>query len=152
VAIGQALAMLAAGLHLRLDAVVYDQQPVVAERRCEANGYTVEAGRVRGVHHREIGRVGGKDVIVLDLRLILDIRPELDPFAERLFCEVTGQPSLTATVGGAFGREGYLTASARGVNAVPAVVDARPGLRTSLDLALVHSCVALPLAAAGRST
>jgi 4-hydroxy-tetrahydrodipicolinate reductase len=141
-AIGQALGMLAAGLRLRLDDVVYDHQPVVAERRCQANGFTVEPGRVRGVHHREVGLVEGREVIVLDLRLVLDIRPELDPFCEQLYCEVTGQPSVNATVGGAFGHEGYLTASARGVNAVPAVVAARPGLKTSLDLALVHACVA----------
>jgi hypothetical protein len=132
--------------------VAYDQQPIVAERHCEANGYTVEAGRVRGVHHREVGHVGGREAIVLDLRLIFGIRPELDPFAERFLCEVTGQPSLTAAIGGAFGREGYLTASARAVNAVPAVVDARPGLRTALDLALVHSCVTDPLPLPGRSS
>jgi len=51
---------------------------------------------------------------------------------EHLSYEMIGHPSLTATVGGAFGREGYLTASGRGVNAVPAVVDRPPRVSSTI--------------------
>jgi len=57
---------------------------------------------------------------------------------------VHGRPSITLTTGEDWVSNGIAAAAAHAVNAVPAVCEAEPGIRTLLDLPLITGRAAAP--------
>ena len=90
---------------------------------------------------------GGRPAIVIEhiTRLRADLRPDWAQPAQpggSYRVEITGEPSYTVDIcptsrNGDHNYAAILAAAGRIVNAIPAVVAAEPGIRTTLDLPLV---------------
>ena len=114
---------------------------------------TVEAGTCGAIRMQAIGVVDGREAIVIEhvTRLAHDVAPEwprgIGDLSYRVV--ITGQPDIDCTLAatlrdphkagieGMTSGAGAMVATAmRVVNAIPYVVDARPGLLSSVDLPL----------------
>ena len=126
----ESVAMVADGLGYTIDDIIEKIEPVVAKERVETKFLTVEAGQVSGVHQIARGISGGKDRIYMELKMYVGAGASSDTI------ELTGDPNLTVSVPG--GTHGDIATAAVVVNAIPTLLDASAGLRTSRDLPLCY--------------
>ncbi|MDQ4085371.1 MAG: diacylglycerol kinase [Actinomycetota bacterium] len=144
---GSVVRQIAAGLDVRLDEDLterYERLPA-PETFGIASG-TVEKGTAAALRFEVVGTRGGRPAIALEhvTRLRADLGPDW-PQPAGAGCyrvTVTGEPSYTLDLSllgtdGDHNTAGLKATAMRLVNAVPAVVDAEPGLLTTLDLPLV---------------
>lgn len=145
---GPVVRLIAEGLGVTLDEPLVEE---VDRRSAEVDTHTVsvdiEAGTMAAVRFRVIGTVDGEPRITLEhvTRTAADQAPEWPTPPEGDGCyrvEITGEPCMKVdfTHHGADGDHnvsGMITTAQRLVNAVPAVVAAKPGLISALDLPLV---------------
>ncbi|UCH10865.1 MAG: dihydrodipicolinate reductase [Fidelibacterota bacterium] len=118
--------LLAAGLGWQLDSASETIEPVVADQAQKTDYIAIEPGQVAGVYQVGKGIREGHEVITLTFRAAVGepvsydrIQMDGDPQLESMFPK--GVPGDTAT--------GAIT-----VNAIPLVLQCRPGLRTMADL------------------
>lgn len=141
---GPVVQLVAAGLGVELDEIreTWFQEPT--PRDLETAFGPVAAGTVGAVRFETIGVVNGREAIVVEHinRLKMDLVPEW-PSAPRdgtYRVIIEGEPNLTCEL--LIGTEtdyyeaGMLATAMRIVNAIPFVVEAAPGLVSSLDLPL----------------
>jgi hypothetical protein len=143
---GSVVRQIAAGLDVKLDAVEEHYERLPAPEAFEVDAGTIEAGTAAGLRFELRGMRGGRAVVVLEhvTRLRDDIGPDW-PQPSGAGCyrvRVTGEPNYTLDLqllgtDGDHNTAGLKATAMRLVNAIPAVVAARPGLVTSLDLPLV---------------
>ena len=139
---GPVVQLVAAGLGVELDEIreTWFQEPT--PRDLETAFGPVAAGTVGAVRFETIGVVNGREAIVVEHinRLKMDLVPEW-PSAPRdgtYRVIIEGEPNLTCEL--LIGTEtdyyeaGMLATAMRIVNAIPFVVEAAPGLVSSLDL------------------
>jgi 4-hydroxy-tetrahydrodipicolinate reductase len=140
---GSVVRQLAAGLEVELDSVEewYERQP--AEETFAVDAGTIEAGTAAALHFEVRGVHRGQPVIVLEhvTRLRDDLAPEWpQPAGHGCYrVTITGEPNYTLDLqllgsDGDHNTAGLKATAMRLVNAVPAVVEAPPGLLTALDL------------------
>ena len=143
---GSVVRQLAAGLGVELDSVEEWYERYAAPESFDIPTGTVEKGTVAGLHFEVRGIINGKPRIVLEhvTRLRPDMAPDWpQPTGQGGYrVVVTGEPIYTLDMqmmgtDGDHNTAGLKATAMRLVNAIPAVVDARPGLITSLDLPLV---------------
>jgi hypothetical protein len=149
IAWGSALRQLAAGLNISLDAITesYEREP--APEAFDIAAGHIPAGGVAAVRFQINGMVDGRPALVVEhvTRLRGDLRPDWAQPAQpggSYRVEITGEPSYAVDIcptsrHGDHNHAAIAGAAARIVNAIPAVVAAPPGIRTSLDLPLVSS-------------
>jgi len=136
--------LIARGLGVELDEIRGAVDRRLTERDLTVAFGTIPAGTVGAVRTTASGVLDGREVIVVDhvIRMARDVAPDW-PTSENdatYLVEVEGDPDFSCrlTLGPPAGHdagESAMTATAmRIVNAVPFVVDAPPGLRSSLDL------------------
>jgi hypothetical protein len=146
---GSILAAWAPGIRLTADALGVELDEIREQFDCAATDRTlevacgtIEAGTVGAIRTQAIGVVGGREAIVIEHvnRMAADIAPDW-PTANRdgLYrITIAGDPDIVCEMAAGdpeHSSPGAMVATAmRAVNAVPYLVDARPGLRTSLDL------------------
>ena len=141
---GPVVRLVAAGLGVELDEIreTWFQEPT--PRDLDTAFGPVAAGTVGAVRFETIGVINGREAIIVEHinRLKMDLVPEW-PSAPRdgtYRVIIDGEPSLTCEllIGSAtdFYESGMLATAMRIVNAIPFVVDAPPGLVSSLDLPL----------------
>lgn len=147
VAWGSAIRQLAAGLKIEVDAITesYEREPA-PEAFDIAAGHIPEGG-VAAVRFQINGMVDGHPAIVVEhvTRLREDLRPDWAQPAQpggSYRVEITGEPSYAVDIcptsrHGDHNHAAIAGAAARIVNAIPAVIAAPPGIRTTLDLPLV---------------
>jgi hypothetical protein len=140
-------------LEVELEDVREVYQRVATPRDLHVACGTIEAGTCGALRIQVVGVVAGRDAIILDhvTRMAADLAPEwpIGPHPVTYRVEIEGDPnihcdmSLTlddAATHGIMGMDagaGAMVATAmRVVNAVPFVVEARPGLLGALDLPL----------------
>ena len=126
VGLTESVQMIASRLGWRLDSTSDEIAPVVAESDVPLGDGVIEAGKVLGV--RQIGRgiVNGREAITLFFRAAIG-EPES---RDRII--IDGEPSIDSCIKG--GVNGDVATCAILVNALPAVMKARPGLRTMADI------------------
>ena len=140
---GSVVRQLAAGLDVELDAVEewYERKP--APETFEVDSGTIEAGTAAALHFEVRGIRNGRTVIVLEhvTRLRDDLAPDWpQPAGHGCYrVQVSGEPNYTLDLqllgsDGDHNTAGLKATAMRLVNAIPAVVAARPGLITALDL------------------
>lgn len=137
---------IAAGLGVEIEEIEEFYERLPATETFDIDCGTIEKGMVAGLHFELRGKVGGKDVIVLEhvTRVHDDIGPDW-PQPAGLGCyrvEIKGEPNYTLDLqllgtDGDHNTAGLKATAMRIVNSIPAVVDAKPGLVSSLDLPLV---------------
>ncbi len=147
VAWGCAIRQLAAGLNITLDSITesYEREPA-PEAFDIAAGHIPEGG-VAAVRFEIKGMVGDHPVIVVEhvTRVRGDLRPDWAQPAQgggSYRVEITGEPSYVVDIcptstKGDHNHAAIAAGAARVVNAIPAVLAAPPGIRTTLDLPLV---------------
>lgn len=144
---GSVVRQLAAGLGLELDSVEQSHVRVPApEDFAIASGH-IAKGTAAALRFEVRGMVDGKAAVVLEhvTRLREDLCPEWPQPAQpggSYRVEVTGEPSYAldlclSSPNGDHNHAGLVATAMRVVNAIPAVVAAEPGIRTTLDLPLV---------------
>ena len=147
IAWGTAIRALAAGLGVEVDEIkdAVEQEP--APEDLEVAVGTIKKGTVAGVRFQIEGLVNGEPVIVVEhvTRLRGDLRPDWAQPAQdggSYRIEIVGEPSYVVDVcptsrNGDHNYAAILAAAGRIVNAIPDVVAAAPGIRTTLDMPLV---------------
>jgi hypothetical protein len=144
---GSVVRQLAAGLGIDLDDVTetYVREPAPEDFDI-ASGH-IAKGTAAALRFEVRGMVGGKPAVVLEhvTRLRDDLHPDWPQPAQEggsYRIEVTGEPSYAVDVclssrKGDHNHAGLVATAARVVNAIPEVVAAPAGIRTTLDLPLI---------------
>ncbi|MGV0716067.1 diacylglycerol kinase [Mycolicibacterium sp. XJ662] len=144
---GSVVRQLAAGLGIELDEVTetYVREP--APEAFDIAAGHIEQGTAAALRFEVRGMKDGKIATVLEhvTRLRDDLCPDWPQPAQEggsYRVEVTGEPTYTldlcqSSPNGDHNHAGLVATAARVVNAIPAVVDAPPGIRTTLDLPLI---------------
>jgi hypothetical protein len=147
VAWGAAVRQLAAGLGVELESIQDHHECEPAPEAFDiAAGHIPKGGRA-AIRFEIRGIVAGAPLIVIEhvTRLRPDLRPDWAQPAQpggSYRVEITGEPSYTVDIcptsrDGDHNYAAILAAAGRIVNAIPAVVQAEPGIMTTLDLPLV---------------
>jgi len=147
IAWGTAIRQLAAGLGIEVDEIKDSVEQEPAPEDFEVAVGTIKKGTVAAVRFQIEGIVKGKPVIVVEhvTRLRGDLRPDWAQPAQpggSYRVEITGEPSYTVDIcptsrNGDHNYAAILAAAGRIVNAIPDVVAAPAGIRTTLDMPLV---------------
>jgi 2,4-diaminopentanoate dehydrogenase len=147
IAWGTAIREMAAGLDIEVDEIRDSVEQEPAPEDFEVAVGTIKKGTVAAVRFLIEGMVKGKPVIVVEhvTRLRGDLRPDWAQPAQpggSYRVEITGEPSYTMDIcptsrNGDHNYAAILAAAGRIVNAIPDVVAAPAGIRTTLDMPLV---------------
>jgi hypothetical protein len=124
----ESIAMVADGLGFALDDISESIEPMMAEEVVKTEFLEVAAGQVAGVHQVARGMAGGKEKIFMELKMYVGAKDPADTVV------LKGDPNLTLTIPG--GTHGDVATAAVVVNAIPSILAANAGLRTSRDLPL----------------
>lgn len=147
IAWGAAIRQLAAGLGIELDEITesYEREPA-PEAFDIAAGHIPEGG-LAALRFDIRGMVNGRPAIVVEhsTRLRPDLRPDWPQPAQpggSYRVEIIGEPSYAVDIcpssrRGDHNHAAIVGAAGRIVNAIPALIAAPPGIRTTLDLPLV---------------
>jgi 4-hydroxy-tetrahydrodipicolinate reductase len=143
---GSVVRQIAAGLGVTLTEVTewFEREP--APEDFEVDAGTVPKGTAAALHFEVRGMVGDKAVVVLEH--VTRLRDDLgatwpQPAGHGCYrVQITGEPNYTLDLqlmgtDGDHNTAGLKSTAMRLVNAVPAVVDAKPGIITALDLPLI---------------
>lgn len=133
----ESLLFVAKGLGWSLDRVDESLNPVLSDREVVTPFLTVQEGQVAGIHHAIKGYVDGEPILTLDLKMYVGA---LEP---RDAVRVVGTPPVDFVV-----REGIFGDTATVavlVNAIPLVMQARPGLCTMMDLPIPRAFATSPV-------
>lgn len=134
----ESLLMVAEGLGWSLDEIHETLDPVIAEETTETPFLTVHAGEVAGIHHAIEGKRNGQRLLSLDLKMYVGAKDPRDAVL------VDGDPPIDLVVrDGIFGDTATVAAL---VNAIPLVMEAKPGLKTVKDVPLVRAFATSPSA------
>lgn len=143
---GSVVRQIAAGLDVELDGIEEWYERAAAPEAFDVASGRIEAGTAAALHFEVRGVRGGRPVVVVEhvTRLRDDLAPDWpQPTGQGGYRVVlTGEPTYTLDMqmvggDGDHNTAGLKATAMRLVNAVPAVVDAPPGLLTALDLPLV---------------
>ena len=134
VGLRQSIHMIAAALGWTLEQVVEGMEPILADTWVRTPYVSVAAGQVAGIHQWAHGIVDGRQRLRLDWRTAVGIEETYDAV------QIDGTPPIDMVIRG--GIHGDLATATLVMRAVPSVVAARPGLRTVLDLPILHYHVA----------
>ena len=147
IAWGTAIRQLAAGLGIELDEITesYEREPAPEDFDIAVG--RVPKGTLAALHFEIRGMANGHPAIVVEhiTRLRPDLRPDWPQPASgggSYRIEITGEPSYAVDIvpssrKGDHNHAAIVGAAGRIVNAIPAVIAAPPGIRTTLDLPLV---------------
>ncbi|MFP5255918.1 MAG: diacylglycerol kinase [Acidimicrobiia bacterium] len=145
---GPVLHLVARAIGLQLDDVQETHELVYADEDVHIASGTVEKGTISGMRFEIIGLVGGEERIVVEhvTRLRDDDAPGW-PQGSGYRILIEGEPHLQLELSlssdhGDHNHAGCLATAMHVVNAIPAVVEASPGVKTLLDLPVYSACVA----------
>jgi len=147
IAWGTAIRQLAAGLGVEVDEIKDSVEQEPAPEDFDVAAGHIAKGTVAALRFQIEGMVSGEPVIVVEhiTRLRGDLRPDWAQPAQpggSYRVEITGEPSYVVDIcptsrNGDHNYAAILAAAGRIVNAIPDVLAAAPGIRTTLDLPLV---------------
>lgn len=150
---GSSLHLMADAFGLKLDEVRESYERVATDRTLEVACGTIEAGTCGAMRIRAIGIVEGREALIVEHvnRMARDIAPhwpnadghvayhvriEGVPDIDNMMTLSVRDPAKAGISGMPGGAGGMVATAMRVVNAIPYVVEARPGLLSSLDLPL----------------
>jgi 4-hydroxy-tetrahydrodipicolinate reductase len=126
VGLTESMHMIASRMGWALDRTADVISPVIAEREVSSSEITVKPGMTRGVQQIGSGYMGDEERIRLEFRASLGEEDVQDTVI------IDGEPAMRFTIPG--GVNGDVATCAILTNAIPAVVEAPPGLRTMADI------------------
>jgi 4-hydroxy-tetrahydrodipicolinate reductase len=137
---GPVLSLVAASMGVTLDEITERHEVLLADEAVEIASGTVAAGTISGMRFEIIGVVDGEERVVVEhVTRLRDGDAPHWPQGEGYRILVEGEPNLKLEVQlssdlGDHNHAGCLATAMHVVNAIPAVVDADPGVLTLLDL------------------
>jgi 2,4-diaminopentanoate dehydrogenase len=144
---GTTIRLLAAGLGVTVDEIAERWEDEPAPETFDIAAGSVAEGTRAAVRFEIIGKVGDRDVIVIEhvTRLREDLGASWAKPAQAGGCyrvEIVGEPSYRVDIcptseHGDHNHAAIVAGAGRIVNAIPAVVDGPSGIRTALDVPLV---------------
>jgi 2,4-diaminopentanoate dehydrogenase len=144
---GSVVRQLAAGLGIDLDEVTERQERIPAPEDFDIASGHIPKGSAAALRFEVLGMVDGAPAVVLEhvTRLREDLCPDWPQPAQpggSYRIEISGEPSYGIDVclgspNGDHNHAGLVATAMRVVNAIPAVVAAPAGIRTTLDLPLI---------------
>jgi hypothetical protein len=126
----ESIAMVADGLGFHLDDITETIEPMIADEMVKTEFLEVAPGQVTGVHQVGRGLAGGVEKIFMELKMYVGAKNPSDTV------ELKGEPNISMTVPG--GTHGDIATAAVAVNAIPTILAANAGLRSSRDLPLAY--------------
>lgn len=130
VGLSESVSLVARGLGWQLDEIKEEIEPVVATQRVMTDFLTVDPTFVAGVRQFGRGIVKAQEKVTLELVMTVDAGETYDE------AWIDGTPSLHSLVKGI---HGDLSTAAVVANTARRVVEAKPGLLTMVDLAVVSA-------------
>jgi 4-hydroxy-tetrahydrodipicolinate reductase len=144
---GSVVRQLAAGLGIEIDSITERQERIPAPEDFDIASGHIPEGSAAALRFEVQGLVDGHPAVVLEhvTRLREDLCPDWPQPAQPGGCyriEITGEPSYAidvclSSLNGDHNHAGLVATAMRVVNAIPAVVAAPAGIRTTLDLPLI---------------
>jgi len=138
VGLPESIQMVASGLNWKLDQLNEDRHALVSRTDRLAQSIKVQKGRVCGFRQTAQGRAKG-NIIELEIFGIILPNPSEDGVSPGTWVEIEGDPGMKVAISGGICDAGGLGTASHAVNAIPSVVDAKPGLLTVRELP-VASC------------
>jgi len=136
--------LIARGLGVEVEEIRGTLDRELTHRELEVAFGTIPAGTCGAVRTRAAGVVGGREAIVIEhiIRMARDVAPEwpTSEFDATYRVDIEGDPdihcemTMGAAEGHGAGHAAMAATAMRVVNAIPFVVDAPPGLLSSLDI------------------
>jgi 4-hydroxy-tetrahydrodipicolinate reductase len=126
----ESLAMIADALGSPIERIEERVEPVIATQSARFESIEIPAGHVLGVHQVARGLLDGAASVTLELHMYMGATEPADVI------RVYGVPDLKMQIPG--GIHGDLATTAVAVNCIPAVLEARPGLRTARDIPMCY--------------
>ena len=136
--------LMAAGLGVEVDEVRGSLDRRLADRDIDVAFGTIKAGTCGAVRTRAAGVVNGREAIVVEhiIRMARDVAPDWlsSEFDATYRVDIDGDPEVHCSMnlgdaeGHGAGHAAMAATAMRVVNAIPYVVDAPPGLLSSLDM------------------
>ncbi|OCB14562.1 dihydrodipicolinate reductase [Mycolicibacterium porcinum] len=143
----QSMAMIADGLHVKIDEVTSDVKAAIATEDIPHSLGAIPQGTVAAQHHEWTAWVEGRPLIVFHAIYTTAgagaLEPAWDWGKTRYRIVIAGDPSTELTLegtdqpDGAVAHPGYNWTAMSAINAIPDVCDAAPGWLTHFDLGLV---------------
>jgi hypothetical protein len=130
VGLPESAAMIAHVLGLEPTEITETIDAVIADQDITTPFLTVKKGDVAGVEQIASIMVGGDERITLELRMYVGAKAAADTIC------IQGEPEIQMTIPG--GIHGDVATAAIVVNAIPAVLSAKPGLITMIDLPISY--------------
>jgi 2,4-diaminopentanoate dehydrogenase len=124
----ESVALIADGLHLRLDQVKNEFEPYVSTIRREHKGRVVLPGQNAGFHKRSLGMRGDKTVIEVEMIGIFAIDPRVDQAEEGARIRIEGDATVETQAGGDWFGDSYPVTAARAIRAAGPLRTLPPGL------------------------
>ena len=124
----ESIQMIGDAIGWKLDRIVDDVAPKIAEQAVASDLLAVEAGQVCGVIQNGVGYLKGAPLITLRLEAYLGAPDAYDSVL------IEGSPRIYSKIAG--GVHGDIATASITVNSIPAVLTAPPGLRTMRDMRL----------------
>lgn len=123
----ESIAMMAATLGLNLDRIEeLPPEPVISEEDVETTYTKVKKGQVAGLKSIAHGIMNGKNVITLEFISHANVKTPYDAIS------IKGKPNINLKIEG--GVHGDIGTTNMLINAIPKVLNAKPGLSTMIDL------------------
>ena len=129
IGLSQSIAMIADALKWDMDRIVIeDVKPVIANELIQSDSVKIEVGEVSGLTQKAKGILRGREIITLNFEAYLGAKEEYDAIT------IEGVPGIKQKIQPCI--HGDMGTVAVVVNAIPKVINARPGLFTMKDLPL----------------
>ena len=126
----QSISMIADGLGVPIDRIDETREPILSKTMRETPYVRVEPGQLAGIRQRGMGYSGDKLFIEMDHPQ--QVLPHLENVSTGDFIRINGTPSIHLEIIPEI--PGGIGTIAMAVNMIPMVINARPGLKTMLDL------------------
>jgi hypothetical protein len=131
VGLAQSVHMIAAGLGWKLDKVEESIDAAIAPRDLDTEHLRIPAGATAGIKQHARGYRGNDLAVSLDLQMYVGAESPRDHVL------IEGTPAIDMNIVG--GVAGDSATAAIVLNTIPALLAARPGVLTMLDLPLLHA-------------
>lgn len=126
----ESIRMIADGLGVPIEKVEQTKDPIISSTERETPYAKVEPGNLAGVRQRGFGYADGKLFIEMDHPQ--QIQPGKENISTGDFIQIHGTPEINLQINPEI--PGGIGTIAMAVNMIPHVINARPGLKTMLDL------------------
>ncbi|MFX0089999.1 MAG: dihydrodipicolinate reductase [Candidatus Hodarchaeota archaeon] len=121
----ESIRMITDSLKWKVEKIVQEMEPIIAEKNVKSDHIEVESGKVAGIKQTARAHVGEQERIALEIQFYIGAKDPHD--------SITVEGSPTIEFRNKKGIDGDIGTTALAVNMTSAVIESSPGLKTMLD-------------------